>query len=954
MAIPARQNFCLSLLLPLLISNGLQLETIRAQSASLQLDGSLGVARPLTGPDFRIDAADGRQFGPNLFHSFSRFNLRNHESATFAGPDSVHNIIARVTGNEKSVLDGTIRSTIPRANLYLINPAGIWLGPHADLDVAGSVTLTTADYLTMDGQAFSAHPDEPAVLSSAPPEAFGFLSSAPSPIQLAQSKLETSEGSSFSLIGGDIDMARAHINAPAGRVELLSIRSPGQGSFRSSPAQLDSNPPRLGQVTLHSETVLKAGATAPVIVPANPYALTGQKAIATRGGSISIRAGQIVVDNSAIYESTIAPTETAPSRLEIFARDDLVLRNGSQVATTTHSATEGAAIIINSSTVQVDSGSILKTSTTGSGRGGDVSIHSHRLTVLNGSQVGNDSFGIGDTGNLDIQTRELNVGSEGVAAETTVGTSSFTPGSGGKAGQVHVRAELVRVWNWPGGALVGLGSRTFGKEPSGDVKIQSTILSIEGNNAMGILIGQPATEQTAIGSVNFARDAGRSGNVQIDTHKLSLSGFGIISAATFGQGDAGTIHVRSQEILLDNSSIVSSTAQGSTGAGGNVRVQAGSLAIQNRGGIAARTSGSGNAGDVEVRAEQIDLDFGAISADVMPTSTGHGGQVRVEAGHLTIRNGGGIFASTAASGRAGDVSVLARHLLIDGRTPHEPFSTPNTAATFGGTGVASQTLRRDQGGDGGQVRIAADQLRIVGKYGAISTESFGPGNSGTIDIQANDLVLDQGGRITTSSFGTGNSGRIRALADRSITIQNHSAVSTAAHMSDADGILIRAGTTFQVDHSRISAQAARDGGEIRIAAGNLALARHSRFASEAGRHGGNIQLDPRFAVFDSSDFDASAILGRGGNIHVRSSFYVASSDTRLTVSSRFGIDGLITIFGPAIDMTARIVSMPSTLLDSAPELPEHCKVKLGPELSSFLVLGPGSSPWRLEGWMPSW
>ena len=84
------------------------------------------------------------QVGGNLFHSFSQLNLSRTESATFSGPPTVQNVLARVTGGASSI-DGTLRSTIPGANLYLINPGGVMFGPNARVDVSGSFVVSTAE-----------------------------------------------------------------------------------------------------------------------------------------------------------------------------------------------------------------------------------------------------------------------------------------------------------------------------------------------------------------------------------------------------------------------------------------------------------------------------------------------------------------------------------------------------------------------------------------------------------------------------------------------------------------------------------------------------------------------------------------------------------------------------------------------------------------------------------------
>ena len=120
-----------------------------ASVADVVLDGSLGPAGPLTGPDFAIDATVGKTVGTNLFHSFSEFNLTSSQSATFTNstPATINNVLARITDVNASSIDGRIASTIPGANLFLMNPNGIVFGPNATLDVQGAFHATTADYI---------------------------------------------------------------------------------------------------------------------------------------------------------------------------------------------------------------------------------------------------------------------------------------------------------------------------------------------------------------------------------------------------------------------------------------------------------------------------------------------------------------------------------------------------------------------------------------------------------------------------------------------------------------------------------------------------------------------------------------------------------------------------------------------------------------------------------------
>src|SRR5712691_4434449 len=193
-----------SLLRLLFLSGFLLLATLPILShAQITLDGSLGPRGALTGPNYAIPASVGQIRGPNLFHSFGQFSLSRGESATFTGPNTITNILGRVTGGSPSSIDGTIRSQIPGANLYLLNPSGVMFGPNARLEVSGSFHVSTADYLRLaDGGAFFANPAVPSVLTVAPPAAFGFLSPAPAKLTVQGSTLEAPAGTALSLVGG--------------------------------------------------------------------------------------------------------------------------------------------------------------------------------------------------------------------------------------------------------------------------------------------------------------------------------------------------------------------------------------------------------------------------------------------------------------------------------------------------------------------------------------------------------------------------------------------------------------------------------------------------------------------------------------------------------------------------------------------------------------------------------
>src|SRR6056297_1872984 len=93
--------------------------------AQVVTDGIMGPAASLSGPDYAVSSDLGTQIGANLFHSFETFDINTAESATFSGPDSIQNIISRVTGGNASFIDGVLRSGINGVDFFFLNPAGV-------------------------------------------------------------------------------------------------------------------------------------------------------------------------------------------------------------------------------------------------------------------------------------------------------------------------------------------------------------------------------------------------------------------------------------------------------------------------------------------------------------------------------------------------------------------------------------------------------------------------------------------------------------------------------------------------------------------------------------------------------------------------------------------------------------------------------------------------------------
>ncbi len=452
-----------------------------AIQAQLVLDGSLGQTETLMGPEYQIGAELGQQQGGNLFHSFQDFNLQSHETATFSGPDTVHNIISRVTGGTPSNIDGLIRSTIPNADFYLLNPYGILFGPHAKLDVQGGFHASTADYLKLqDGDRFEARNLNNSLLSVAPVAAFGFLSDTPTPISVHDSHLNVPKGQTFSLIGGGLEFH--------GTGRLLYDEN--SYSVASSPIKLSAESGRFNMVSVASPGEVMPTATGFDLTMTKNGHLTATNTLLTTygdaGGQIWIRAGQVMMTNSLVENGTV---NQAGGDVDMQV-DNLIFDEGAGIYNLIQGIGSGGNIHLRVTDQLIQRG----TDNKGNGSG----IYTDSDNNGNASQAGK-------SGNITIQAQSVFVTDRGAIAANTY--------SSGDAGNVSIRADEISLTN---GSYIG--SATFGLGQGGTITLDilKTLL-ISRTSADGYYSGVYATSED-----EKLEKAGNAGNIHINAHDIIL------------------------------------------------------------------------------------------------------------------------------------------------------------------------------------------------------------------------------------------------------------------------------------------------------------------------------------------------------------------------------------------------------------------------------------------------
>jgi large exoprotein involved in heme utilization and adhesion len=144
-------------------------------------------------------------------------------------------------------------------------------------------------------------------------------------------------------------------------------------------------------------------------------------------------------------------------------------------------------------------------------------------------------------------------------------------------------------------------------------------------------------------------------------------------------------------------------------------------------------------------------------------------------------------------------------------------------------------------------------------------------------------------------------------------------------VADADDIIIRVGRLFVMNQGQVTTSVA--GG--RGSGGNI-----TANVGEAG-------LSEGFLVIKSSRIVADALEGAGGDITLTAGQILRSADSVITATSKFGLNGQVTIQAPQTDPSASLRVLPNTFLDTANVLPSSCAARGGRPASTLINGGHG-------------
>ncbi|MEM9272045.1 MAG: filamentous hemagglutinin N-terminal domain-containing protein [Cyanobacteria bacterium P01_F01_bin.143] len=706
----------LSLLLSLVYFALLQGIFLKPTTAQVTRDGTTNSTVEVQGNDFTIQQGD--RAGNNLFHSFSDFSVPTDGSAFFNNSADIVNIFSRVTGGNISNIDGLLGAN-GSANLFLINPTGIIFGEGARLDIGGSFLGTTADSIVFPEGEFSA-------------------------TDLANPPLIT--------INAPIGLSLR--NNPAeiiNRANLVEEERFGEEQIPQISPNFDTSIP-FEEKIISTLIGLEVNRQQNITLIGGDIILDGG-GLTTLGGKIEIgglvQAGIITIDANG---NLIFPDNIRFSNISLINDSSIdVQGNG------------GGDIIITGQNIEIKDGSTIFAGIRAfegspDARAGDIVINGIDSVIVDGFRGENTPRGgvnsftnIANRIGFLLEREELNTSSELIF----LGQFEFAINGEGQAGKVEINTKTLDITN--GARITNVN---FGR----------------GNLDNIILNADEHVNVTNAGSSIFNTiftGEGNAGNIEVNTGSLRLTDGGVISENTFrGRGNLGNIVINAREnITIDGissnpqlptaeSSIFSTVNADGIGNGGLINLETPNFSLTNQGQLFTSTDGTGNAGDVIINAENINISDGQIRSGVEifdgREAEGDGGTITITTNNLTITNGGTLTVSSEGEGNVGIIIINANSLEIGDRSQilaETNFIDPNPAISASSSTNPNILLN------------IIDENLILRDDSLISARATGQANGGNVQIIADFIVVFPQNNDIAASAEQGQGGNINITAE---------------------------------------------------------------------------------------------------------------------------------------------------------------------------------------------
>ncbi|MBE9227185.1 filamentous hemagglutinin N-terminal domain-containing protein, partial [Phormidium sp. LEGE 05292] len=581
--------------------------------------------------------------------------------------------------------------------------------------------------------------------------------------------LATPPGQTLALIGGDIQLNGGNLTASSGQIHLGSVASPGLVSWITTPQGLTFNYDNIanfGNIQIFGGSTLNTTGLGggKVDIRGGNVNLNGGRIYALTlgnidGRGIDINAQKLRAEGGGQI-STLTVGSGAGGAVNIRATDSVELIG---------IGFEGFKSFVSSFTVSgllnpFDPQIMLFSGTTDKGNAGNITIDTAKLLMDNGILSGSPTLGAGNAGNMTFRARVFDMVGSGINSGTIAGSTgrggnitfegeslivrdgaaivSITR-SGARSGDINIKAsESVDILRTPDGnpvpTFIGATAISVNGQ-AGDINIDTKRLRVSEGGGISLSSG------SVVGDRPLNTTAGPGGNLTIKaTESVTVEGSSgvlangsrtasFISADAYSASPGGTMQIFTPLLILRDGGLISTASLG--------RGDAGSITING-----GRVEVIGNGGQGEFNS-QIQTSVGIASGVTNPNATANGGSLNLNVGQLIIRNGGTVNLQALGTGQAGNINVVANAIAldnqasIDGRTESGLGANINLQASDIRLRHGSRISTDAGNANGGNITIKTNTL--VALENSDITANAQQGSGGRVSITAQGIFGTQ-------------------------------------------------------------------------------------------------------------------------------------------------------------------------------------------------------------------